>query len=52
MRVFIADDSAIVSERLKTMLSELSQIEIIGEARDGNRAHPRRAATGRHRNRR
>ena len=35
MRLFIADDSMLILERLKTMFSELPEIEIIGEARDG-----------------
>lgn len=35
VRVFIADDSMLIMERLKDMLSELPEIEIIGEARDG-----------------
>ncbi len=35
MRIFIADDSAIVRERLIEMLSELKEIEIIGQAGDG-----------------
>lgn len=35
MRVLIADDSMLILERLKTMFSELPEIEIIGEARDG-----------------
>ena len=35
MKVFIADDSEIVRERLKDMLSELTEIEIIGQAQDG-----------------
>lgn len=34
MKVFIADDSAPVRERLKTMLSELQGVEIIGQAGD------------------
>jgi DNA-binding NarL/FixJ family response regulator len=34
MRVFIADDSEIIMERLITMLSELKNIEIIGHARN------------------
>ena len=38
MKVFIADDSKIVRERLKEMLSEVSEIEIIGEAGDGEEA--------------
>ena len=33
MKVFIVDDSAVVRERLRAMLSELTEIEIIGEAR-------------------
>src|SRR5437764_11818681 len=32
MRVLIADDSAVVVERLVTLLSELAEIEIVGEA--------------------
>ncbi len=32
MKVFIADDSKIFRERLKEMLSELTKVEIIGEA--------------------
>jgi len=32
MKVFIVDDSAVVRERLRAMLSELTEIEIIGEA--------------------
>ena len=35
MKVLIADDSALVRERLEDMLSHLSQIEIVGQARDG-----------------
>ena len=35
MRVFIADNSMPILERLKVMLSDLSEIEIIGEAKDG-----------------
>jgi DNA-binding NarL/FixJ family response regulator len=34
MKVFIADDSATVRERLITMLSELEGIEIVGQAQD------------------
>jgi len=34
MKVFIADDSAAVVERLITMLSELPQVEIMGQAQD------------------
>ncbi len=32
MKVFIADDSKIFRERLKEMLTELTKVEIIGEA--------------------
>lgn len=32
MKVFIADDSKIFRDRLKEMLSELTKVEIIGEA--------------------
>jgi len=32
MKVSIADDSEIVRERLKAMLSEIREIEIFGEA--------------------
>ena len=35
MKIFIADDSAVVRERLIEMLSELTGIEIIGRAQDG-----------------
>ena len=35
MRVFIADDSMLILGRLKAMLSDLSEIEIVGEARNG-----------------
>jgi len=34
MKVFIADDSAILCERLVEMLSDIPGIEIIGHARD------------------
>jgi DNA-binding NarL/FixJ family response regulator len=34
MRVFIADDSALLRERLIDMLSELEGIEIVGQAQD------------------
>ena len=34
MRVFLVDDSAVVRERLRAMLSELAEIEIIGEAQN------------------
>jgi len=32
MKVFIADDSAIFLERLKAMISEIPEIEIVGES--------------------
>jgi len=35
VRVFIADDSMLILQRLKVMLSDLSEIEIIGESRTG-----------------
>ena len=35
MKVFIADDSMLILERLRAMFSELAEIEIVGEARDG-----------------
>ncbi len=35
MKVFIADDSAVVRERLVEMLSELPGIEIVGQAQGG-----------------
>lgn len=38
MKVFIADDSAAIVERLITMLSELPQVEIIGHAQDAREA--------------
>ncbi|MCK4352836.1 response regulator transcription factor [candidate division WOR-3 bacterium] len=34
MKVFIVDDSKLVRERLITMLSELVEIEIVGQAQD------------------
>jgi len=34
MKVFIADDSAIVRERLGSMLSDLKEVEIVGFAED------------------
>jgi DNA-binding NarL/FixJ family response regulator len=34
MKVFIADDSPIIRERLKAMLSEVPQVEISGQAQD------------------
>ena len=35
LKVLIADDSALMREQLVCILSQLDQIEIIGEARDG-----------------
>jgi DNA-binding NarL/FixJ family response regulator len=35
MKVFIADDSQVMRERIIEMLSELPEIEIIGQAQDG-----------------
>ena len=34
MKLFIADDSSVVRERLKAMLSNLEEIEAIGQAQD------------------
>ncbi len=38
MKVFIAEDSILIRERLKDLLSELQGIEIIGEAGDAPEA--------------
>ena len=38
MKVFIADDSAVVRERLVEMISGLLGIEIIGQAQNGSQA--------------
>lgn len=38
MKIFIADDSATVRERLMEMLSKLKDIEIVGQAEDGLQA--------------
>jgi len=38
MKVFIADDSQVMRERLIEMLSELPEIEIIGQVQDGIQA--------------
>ena len=35
MKIFLADDSVLIVERLKAMISDLPEIEIIGEARNG-----------------
>jgi|AntAceMinimDraft_16_1070373.scaffolds.fasta_scaffold38914_1 DNA-binding NarL/FixJ family response regulator len=34
MKVFIADDSPIIQERLMTMLSDITEVEIVGKAHD------------------
>lgn len=36
MKVLIADDSAIVRERIVTVLSDLEEVEIIGEAQNAD----------------
>jgi len=36
MKVLIADDSAIVRERIVTMLSDLEEVKIIGEAQNAD----------------
>lgn len=38
MKILIADDSPVVRERLVTMLSELKDIEIVGQAQDAHEA--------------
>jgi len=38
MKVFIADDSQVMRERVIDMISELPEIEIIGQAEDGIQA--------------
>jgi DNA-binding NarL/FixJ family response regulator len=38
MKVFIADDSEVFRERLAEMLSDLPEIEIVGQAEDGTQA--------------
>ena len=35
MKVYLVDDSAIVRERIVSMLSDFEEIEIIGQAQDG-----------------
>ncbi len=35
MKVFIADDSQVIRERLSALLSDIEGIEVIGEAKDG-----------------
>jgi len=34
IRVFIVDDSSLMRERLTTMLSELPEVEVVGQAQD------------------
>lgn len=38
MKVVIADDSALVRTRLKDLLSDLPDVEVVGEAGDGHTA--------------
>lgn len=38
MRVFIADDSPLIRERLRDMLSELGNVDVVGEAEQGGEA--------------
>jgi DNA-binding NarL/FixJ family response regulator len=38
LKVLIVDDSPLIRERLKRMLSELEQVEIVGTAEDGDEA--------------
>ena len=38
MKVFFVDDSAIVRERLVSMLSEIKGVEIVGEAENAHDA--------------
>lgn len=38
LKVFIADDSSFMRERLPGALAEISGVEVIGEARDGDEA--------------
>ena len=38
MKVLIVDDSAIIRERLKTMLSEVTELEDISQAKDSSEA--------------
>ncbi|MFC1583146.1 response regulator transcription factor [Candidatus Neomarinimicrobiota bacterium] len=41
MKVFIADDSPLIRERLRDMLTELSNVDVIGEAEHGGEARDR-----------
>ena len=38
LRVFIADDSDLVRERLATLISELEAVELVGQAEDAHEA--------------
>ena len=38
MRILIADDSSLFRERIKDLFKSLNNVEIIGEASDGNEA--------------
>jgi len=37
LKVFIADDSALLRERLRTLISELDAVELIGQASDAQK---------------
>ena len=37
LRVFIADDCALVRERLRTLIAELDEVELIGQASDAQK---------------
>ena len=38
MKVFLVDDSVVIRQRLKRMLAEVQEIQVIGEAEDGHAA--------------
>jgi YesN/AraC family two-component response regulator len=38
LKVFIADDSSFINDRLPGLLAEISGVEVIGKARDGDEA--------------
>jgi len=38
MKILIADDSAMLRERIKNSLSDIQEVEIVGEAINGNEA--------------
>lgn len=38
MKVFIADDSPLIRERLRDMLNELGNVDVVGEAEHGGEA--------------